>query len=81
MTEVLIDKGQNENMYREAYDLDAPTLFPWRNYIKITNVGVGRWWLAGVRQLGKQQGQRTLLFLFLIKDFEEKPLSNDPQAL
>ena len=53
MTEALISKDQNENMYREAYDLDAPALFPWRNYIKITNVGVGRWWLGGVRQLGK----------------------------
>ena len=80
MTEVLIDKGQNETMYREAYDLNSPTLFPWSNNIKITNVRVGRQWLGGVRQLGKQQGHRTLLFLFLIKDFEEKPTSNDPQC-
>lgn len=52
----------------------------WRNYIKITNVGVGDGGLAGASDgLGKQQVQRTPLFLFLTKDFEKKPPSNDPQ--
>lgn len=81
MTEVLIGKDQNENMYREADDLDAPPSFPEKLHKDYQRWG-GEMVVSGCQTAGgKQQAVRTPLFLFLTKDFEKKPPSNDPNAL